>query len=52
MVTCNGSRFSFYLFRHLLFRFIYLIQNLHELLVKDTKAWAEYVKLANIPPLG
>ncbi len=24
----------------------------HELLVKDTKAWAEYVKLANIPPLG
>jgi tripartite-type tricarboxylate transporter receptor subunit TctC len=23
-----------------------------ELLVKDTKAWAEYVKLANIPPIG
>ena len=36
MVTCNGSRFSFYLFRHLLFHFIYLIQNLHELLVKDS----------------
>ena len=24
----------------------------HDLLIKDTKAWADYVKLANIPPLG